>query len=197
MSSPRVVICEPVGALREGLAEVLVARGYLTSSMPLHEAVGTDPDLVVAYVRRSTLQECVALVDAGVLVLALYDDDSELPQRAIVGSGVAGVLRRGASAAQIACALDAVRIGLRVVPAEDCESAIRSRLERFAAMTADDLLPIALASRGQTLTEIGEHAGKSSRTVQRQLSGVYQRLGVSNLAGALVLLTALGVLDPF
>jgi DNA-binding NarL/FixJ family response regulator len=204
------VVVDELALVRLGLATVLAStRVDVVAETPggreasellgLHEpsllVVGSPSDMPVGEaVRRART------VDPTVGILALLGAGQVATVAAVVEAGANGVGLRGAAAAEIVEASEAVLEGRRYV-AVTLSAGLIGQLESVPApQRADDLLTyrerevLALLASGATNREIATSLSVTTATVKSHLVHVYAKLEVRNRQEALSRAVGLGLL---
>lgn len=204
------VVVDELALVRLGLATVLAStRVDVVAETPggreasellgLHEpsllVVGSPSDMPVGEaVRRART------VDPTVGILALLGAGQVATVAAVVEAGANGVGLRGAAAAEIVEASEAVLEGRRYV-AVTLSAGLIGQLESVPApQRADDLLTyrerevLALLASGATNREIAASLSVTTATVKSHLVHVYAKLEVRNRQEALSRAVGLGLL---
>jgi DNA-binding NarL/FixJ family response regulator len=204
------VVVDELALVRLGLASVLSSSGVdvvadtpggreASELLGLHEpsllVVGSPSDMPVGEaVRRART------ADSTVGILALLGAGQVATVAAVVEAGANGVTLRGAAAAEIVEAADAVLAGRRYV-AVTLSAGLIGQLEPVAApQRADDLLTyrerevLALLASGATNREIAASLSVTTATVKSHLVHVYAKLEVRNRQEALSRAVGLGLL---
>lgn len=204
------VVVDELALVRLGLATVLSSTGVdvvaetpggreASELLGLHEpsllVVGSPSDMPVGEaVRRART------VDPTVGILALLGAGQVATVAAVVEAGASGVALRGAAAAEIVEASEAVLEGRRYV-AVTLSAGLIGQLESVRAPErADDLLTyrerevLALLASGATNREIAASLSVTTATVKSHLVHVYAKLEVRNRQEALSRAVGLGLL---
>jgi DNA-binding CsgD family transcriptional regulator len=178
---PRVEIREPIASLRGSLAKCLASAGLDSCA---DEDSARAPDLRIWTLGPPD--------DAGrhpycgaVPLIALLDQPTSDAVGAALSFGASGVVRR-ASDAVVAAAAIAVLGGYLVVPRSS--GVRRSNMDSLALLDRDELRFMRSLAGGSSVRSLARRESFSEREMHRRLSGIYEKLGASGRAEALVLL---------
>ncbi|MBL8097420.1 MAG: response regulator transcription factor [Anaerolineales bacterium] len=196
----RIVLADDHDVVRIGLRMVLeqdeanrVVAEAATAEGALQACEAHQPDVVILDVRMppgaSGLEACRAIVsrwpETQVIMLTSYADDGVIADA--VEAGAVGYLLKAGDPRDISRALDAVREGASVLdPAVTRRvlALLRGRstptADPLKALTTREREILALVAEGRSNADIAEHLVLSEKTVRNHLSGVFEKLGVSN-----------------
>jgi DNA-binding NarL/FixJ family response regulator len=187
-----VAVAETAMSFRRGIDTALEGSGF----RPV--AVEDSPDAVLATLRFPEGCETVTkLVAAGAVVVALLPDPTPEAHAHAYGHGAAGTVDWNADPEEIVASLDAALEGRTRLPIEVTRvlaaewpnlHAPRPEIDEDEA----DWL-VALAT-GTTVARLADDTGYSERALFRKLHDLYDRLGVTSRAEAIVTAERLGLL---
>ena len=189
-----LVICDKQRILAEALAAALEARGHQVLAVTTTAAEGLDavnacrPDVCVLELRfgdqPSGLDAARAIRQSysgtRVLVLSGVTDPEMLSQ--VVGSGVAGFIRKDQSVDQIASALDVIAAGGNVIDPALPRLRARSRMRPKPRNPLDELSPrekevVARIARGQSTRQMAFAMNITVGTVRTYVKNVLAKVG--------------------
>ena len=196
----RIVLADDHDVVRIGLRMVLeqdeanrVVAEAATAEAALQACEAHQPDVVILDVRMppgaSGLEACRAIVsrwpETQVIMLTSYADDGVIADA--IEAGAVGYLLKAGDPRDIGRALDAVREGASVLdPAVTRRvlALLRGRItptaDPLTALTPREREILALVAEGRSNADIAERLVLSEKTVRNHLSGVFEKLGVSN-----------------
>lgn len=202
----RIVLADDHDVVRIGLKMVLeqdeanrVVAEAATAEAALKACEAHQPDVVILDIRMppgtSGLDACRAIAtrwpETQVIMLTSYADDAVIAEA--IEAGAVGYLLKAGDPRDLNRALDAVREGASVLDpavARRVLALMRSRVQTadpFAALTAREREIMALVAEGRTNADIAERLVLSEKTVRNHLSGILEKLGVSNRVEAAAL----------
>jgi len=206
----RVYLVDDHAMLRDGLRAVLVAGG--------HEVVGEsdDPNLALNDLRR--LAPDLLLLDLNLgrrsgFELLTEIDRRQLPLRTLVLTmsaqprhvaealrlGAAGYMLKGASAAELMQAIDAVLRGQRHLGGDVAELAVQglagSPADAIESLSARERQVLMMVVRGHSSADIGQELHLSPKTIESYRSRLMAKLGVADLPALVRLAIRTGLLD--
>ena len=196
----RIVLADDHDVVRIGLKMVLeqdeanrVVAEAATAEAALQACEAHQPDVVILDVRMppgaSGLEACRGIVsrwpETQVIMLTSYADDGVIAEA--IEAGAVGYLLKAGDPRDISRALDAVREGASVLdPAVTRRvlALLRGRktptADPLTALTTREREILALVAEGRSNADIAERLVLSEKTVRNHLSGVFEKLGVSN-----------------
>ena len=181
MSATRVLLVDDQPLFREGLAMLLsvqpgvVVAGEAGDGAKALELVrSTQPDVVLMDIRMPNMDGVTAIrrlreeaPSLPVIALTTYDDTETL-MRALQ-AGAAGFLMKDVDSATLMAAIEAVRQGLRLAPAEPVKAWPLSQRERQI---------LSEVARGASNKEIAERLFLAEGTVKNHVTNILSKLGV-------------------
>lgn len=207
-SRTTIVVVDDHPVVRDGIRSML-------GSVPDFDVVGeagsgpeavalvrqSDPDVVVMDLRMpggdgvDAVRELARIgVRARVLILTTYDTDGDTV--AAIEAGATGYLLKDTPAAEIFRAVRATAAGETVL-----SPAVASRIASHVrapssnrALSAREREVITLVARGRSNRSVAEELFVSEATVKSHLTHVYEKLGVTDRAGAVAVAYERGIL---
>lgn len=197
--------------LRDGLRAVLATGG--------HRVVGESDDPTVALADLQRLQPALLLLDLHLGVRSGFELLTEigrrrLPLRTLVLTmsaqprhvaeamrlGAAGYVLKGASAAELLGAIDAVLKGQRHLGGEVAELAVQGLTAAPGEVALDSLSArerqvVAMVVRGRSSAEIGAELHLSPKTVDSYRSRLMAKLGVGDVPALVRFAIRTGLID--
>ena len=205
----RIVLADDHDVVRLGLKMVLeqdeanrVVAEAATAEAALQACEAHQPDVVILDIRMppgaSGLEACRTIVarwpETQVIMLTSYADDAVIAEA--IEAGAVGYLLKAGDPRELNRALDAVREGASVLDpavARRVLSLMRGRSlatdDPFTALTAREREILSLVVEGRTNADLADRLVLSEKTVRNHLSGVFEKLGVSNRVEAAALAT--------
>jgi DNA-binding NarL/FixJ family response regulator len=201
VASLRVLLAEDHAVVREG------TRKLLEQSQDI-EVVGEAPDGASVVEMASRLAPDVVLMDLGmpgmngieatrriarsgpdgsrVLILSAYDDVDYVTSA--LEAGASGYLLKSAHAADVVAAIRSVASGQLVLDPAVAQHLVGRRRGTGPReeLSARELEVVRLAAAGGRTRDIAEHLGVSGRTVEATFTNVFNKLGVTTRAEAIV-----------
>jgi NarL family two-component system response regulator LiaR len=199
MTRLRVLLAEDHAVVREGTRQILEQDPELT-------VVGEAADGAEVVSLAARLLPDVVLLDLSlpvmngveaarriralehppfVLILSAYDDEDYVV--AAIDAGASGYLLKTAHADDVVAAIRAVARGEVVLhPAVARHLVGHGSHGEREPLTDRELDILRLAARGQRTKDIAAHLSVSTRTVDAQFTGIFNKLGVSTRTEAIV-----------
>lgn len=196
----RIVLADDHDVVRLGLKMVLeqdeanrVVAEAATAEAALQACEAHQPDVVILDIRMppgaSGLEACRTIVsrwpDTQVIMLTSYADDAVIAEA--IEAGAVGYLLKAGDPRELNRALDAVREGASVLDPAVARRVLALLRERalpasdpFSSLTAREREILALLTEGRSNADIAERLVLSEKTVRNHLSGIFEKLGVSN-----------------
>lgn len=183
--------------LREGLAAVLLAAG--------HHVVGQSGDPTVALAEIQRLRPQVLLLDLNLGLRSGFELLDDLQRRGIavrtlvltmsaqpshvaeaMRLGAMGYMLKGAPAAELLRAIDALVAGQRYLGGEVAELAVQGLTaptdsEALASLSVRERQVLTLVVRGKSSSEIGELLHLSPKTVDSYRSRLMAKIGAADV----------------
>jgi two-component system, NarL family, response regulator LiaR len=199
--SLRVLLAEDHAVVREGTRKLL-------EQSPDIEVVGEAPDGATVVEMAARLAPHVVLMDLGmpgmngieatrqitrsgrggprVLILSAYDDEDYVTSA--LEAGASGYLLKSAHTAEVMAAIRSVANGQLVLDPAVARHLLgrRSGTGPHEELSARELEVVRLAAAGGRTRDIAENLGVSGRTVEATFTNVFNRLGVTTRAEAIV-----------
>ena len=188
---PIIAVVETAASYRRGLEAALADAGFTITAEP------GDADAVLLALRVPEGCEAAdALVAAGKVVIALLPDPSPAGHAHAFEHGAASATPWNADPAEIVAALTHAIDGWARLPvttvaalAAEWPGAHTPRPD----VTEDEVGWLAALASGETVAHIADEAGYSERAMFRRLREVYERLGVTSRAEAILVAERLGL----
>ncbi len=196
----RIVLADDHDVVRLGLKMVLeqdeanrVVAEAATAEAALQACEAHQPDVVILDIRMppgaSGLEACRTIVarwpETQVIMLTSYADDAVIADA--VEAGAVGYLLKAGDPRELIRALDAVREGASVLDPTVTRRVLallrgRSKAtpDPLGVLTTREREILALVAEGRSNADIAERLVLSEKTVRNHLSGVFEKLGVSN-----------------
>lgn len=206
----RVYLVDDHAMLRDGLRAVLLAGG--------HEVVGESDDPTQALNELRRLAPELLLLDLNLgqrsgFELLTEIDRRRLPLRTLVLTmsaqprhvaealrlGAAGYVLKGASAAELMLAIDAVLRGQRHLGGDVAELAVQglagTPADAIESLSAREHQVLMMVVRGHSSADIGQELHLSPKTIDSYRSRLMAKLGVADLPALVRLAIRSGLLD--
>src|SRR5574341_465406 len=211
MPDLRVLIISDDPLARAGLATLLADQPALALVAQTESPFGIASDAEIAqtldvYAPDAILWDCgwdaasvrekISALDSHTPILALVQDDESA--REVWGANVRGILRRDASAQQIAAGLQSIAQGLTVLdpsfnlllsPARASDGG-----ELIEPLTPRELQVLQLLARGLANKAIAQELQISEHTVKFHVNSILAKLGAQSRTDAVVRATRLGLI---
>lgn len=188
-----VAVAEVAASFRRGVDAALEKAGY--RPVTLDEA----PSAVLATLRQPDGCDLVEhLASSGIVVVALLPDPSPEEHAHAYSHGAAGTVDWNADPEDIVAALAAALDGRTRLPVEVARSLAAVWPSMHAPrpeVSAEEAEWLASLAAGTTVARLAEDTGYSERVMFRKLHDLYDRLGVTGRAEAIVAAERLGFLD--
>ena len=207
-AATRVLLVDDHDLIRDGLAgvfrrepsmEVLGDAKTVSSALEMFHELGTDvvvtdlqlPDGtgldVVREVRRAT-------PDTGVVVLTMHSGDEQI--FAAMEAGASAFVGKDAPSSEVVKAAQHAAVSPRSFLCAGLTDAMLRRATSVATqLSSRELDVLRLLADGLSAAEIGSRIHLSESTVKSHLAKIYQKLGVTNRAQALVTAMRTGLLS--
>lgn len=192
-ASRTVAVAETAASFRRGVDTALGNAGYL----PV--AIEDSPDAVLATLRFPEGCETVTkLVASGAVVVALLPDPTPEAHAHAYEHGAAGTVDWNADPEEIVASLHTALEGRTRLPIE-VTRVLASEWPSLHAprpeIDEDEVDWLVALASGTTVARLADDTGYSERALFRKLHDVYDRLGVTSRAEAIVAAERLGLLD--
>ena len=200
MSTPTVLVVDPIAPFRRGLAAAASEAGFeVEEATDLHLSVGIrDADVTLVAVRRpADLSAAEDAVEANpeLKFVAVIPEGSANAYRRALSSGAAAVITETATSAELGDALKQALDEKTVLPTSVARRlAVGGRDETNELITSEERVWLRQLYRGSTVVELATISGCSEREMYRRLQSVYERLGVESRSQALVRASEWGLL---
>ncbi len=204
----KVLVVEDHNVVREGIVSIINRQKDMTvvaearngqQAIDLHQA--HEPDVTLMDLRMPKMEGLEAIIQirqshpkANIIILTTYDTDEDIYQG--LQAGARGYLLKDATTAELIEAIQQVSKGKRSLPAKVADKLV----ER---MEADELTPrekevLALMVKGSSTAKLAATLHLSEGTVKFHINNIFQKLGVSDRAQAIVVALRRGIirLDP-
>lgn len=168
--------------IADGISSALRAAGWTVAT----ERDADVPVVVVIFVRtpNGVAEVRAARADDHIPIVALTETiDADLTAD-LVGAGATSIVWWDSPPEVLAAAADLARHGIATLPAPTLDWIARNGTNN-ASLTDAERTWLGHLAEGLTITELAPLAGYSERSLYRQLSQMYQRLGVSDRAAAI------------
>lgn len=188
-----IAVIETAASFRRGIDAALERSGF----HPV--ALEDSPTAVLATLRFPDGCDTVSsLASAGVLVVALLPEPTPGAHAHAYSHGVAGTVDWNADPDEIVAALQAALEGRTRIPAE----IVRVLSSEWPSLHAprpeideDEAEWLVALAAGTTVARLADDTGYSERAMFRRLHDLYERLGVTNRAEAIVAAERIGLLE--
>lgn len=204
-SATRIVIADDHPVVRSGLrallatmSDVMVVGEAADGQAAVDLVAQLRPDIVIMDVQMPVLDgvqaTCLITTEwpsVGVLVLTMFEDDASL--FAAIQAGARGYILKGASPAEVARAIGAVREGQVVFGAALATQIARhfagprpARSDDFSELTHREREVLALLASGATNIAIARRLSISAKTVANHVSNLLTKLQSPDRAQAII-----------
>jgi DNA-binding NarL/FixJ family response regulator len=192
-NAPTIAVVELAASFRRGIDAALERSGFVP--------VGIEESPTAAFVTLRFPDGCDSVIDlaaAGVVVVALLPEPTPEAHAHAYSHGAAGTVDWNADPGEIVEALQAALEGRTRLPS-DITRMLASEWPDLHAPRPEidedeaDWL-IALAG-GSTVARLADDTGYSERAMFRKLHDLYERLGVTTRAEAIVVAERIGLLE--
>ena len=188
-----VAVVESAASYRRGLEAALEDAGFTITAEP------GDADAVLLALRiPEGCESANALVTAGKVVVALLPDPSPAGHAHAFEHGAASATPWDADPTEIVAALTHAIAGWARLPISTA-SAIAAQWPGAHMprpdVTEEEVGWLADLAAGETVSAIADETGYSERAMFRRLKEVYERLGVTTRAEAILLAERLGLFE--
>jgi DNA-binding NarL/FixJ family response regulator len=205
--STSVLLIDDHDLIRQGLAhaferaeDFVVVGQAETASEGLKKFVDLEPDVVVTDVRLpdGTGLDLVRDIrsrghDTGVVVLTMYAGDEQL--FAALEAGASAFVAKDAPSDEVVAAARHALVSPRSFAAADLAGAMRRRLTPTGPqLTHRESEVLSLLARGFSVSAIGRAIFVSDSTAKTHISKIYEKLGASNRADAIMKAVRSGLL---
>lgn len=205
--STSVLLIDDHDLIRQGLAhaferadDFVVAGQAGSVSEGLRKFIELEPDVVVTDVRLpdGTGLDLVRDIrarrhDTGVVVLTMYAGDEQL--FAALEAGASAFVAKDAPADEVVAAARHALVSPRSFAAADLAGAMRRRLTPTGPqLTHREAEVLSLLARGFSVAAIGRAIYVSDSTAKTHISKIYEKLGASNRADAIMKAVRSGLL---
>lgn len=189
--APLIAVLETAASYRRGLEAALNDAGFTIT------AEAGDADAVLLALRvPDGCQSADALIAAGKIVVALLPDPSPAGHAHAFEHGVASATPWDADPADIVTALTHALAGWARLPVATVASLAAHWPGAHTPrpdVTVEEVGWLADLAAGETVARIADETGYSERAMFRRLREVYERLGVTSRAEAILLAERLGL----
>jgi DNA-binding NarL/FixJ family response regulator len=194
----RVLLAEDHAVVREGTRQILeqdpeitVVGEAATGAEVVAMASRLSPDVVLLDLSLPVMNgvEATRRMRASgelprVLILSAYDDPDYVV--AAIEAGANGYLLKTAHASDVIAAIRAVAEGEVVLHPSVARHLVSRRADGAAGLSPRELEILRLAARGHRTRDIAARMSLSPRTVEAHFTAVFNKLGVSTRAEAIV-----------
>ncbi len=198
----RVLIVADDPLVRAGLATILSSQpgcnvtGQVAGEAALADAIPVYQPEVILWDSPLALESGPNIRELGVPVVALLSNGADAARTWIAGAR--GLVRRSASAPNLAAALAAAAQGLTVIDPEFVSALLPTARDQPPAQPVEDLTPrelqvLGLMAEGQSNKTIARKLGISEHTVKFHVNSILGKLGVQSRTEAVVHATRLGI----
>lgn len=206
-SEIRIVVADDHPIVRQGIVALLAAEDDIEvvgevadGRRAIAMAVGEEPDLVLMDLRmpevdgveatRTIRERCP---DVAVLVLTTFDTDEAIVRA--IDAGASGYLLKDTPTDQLVDSVRRAAAGETVLAAPISRRLVeRMRTSTSEALTSREIEVLREVAQGNTNAETAENLHISQATVKTHLLHIYDKLGVSDRAGAVARAYETGVL---
>jgi DNA-binding NarL/FixJ family response regulator len=203
----RILLCDDHVMFREGIVDRLRYRPNLelvgeagNGAKAVELARELRPDVVVMDLEMPGMGgfEAIARIlredrEARVLVLSGHASDANV--LGALEEGAVGYVLKGSPSTELFHAIEKVAAGERYIPPE-----LASRLvfllqdSSYKGLTEREVRVLRLIAEGKKDKEIARSLGQSLRTIRRDVTRLYEKLGASNRAQAIALASRRGLI---
>lgn len=203
----RILLCDDHVMFREGIVDRLTYKpefelvgeaGNGEEAVELARELG--PDVIIMDLEMPGMGgfEAIARIlreDREARVLVLSGHASYANVLGALDEGAVGYVLKGSPSSELFRAIEKVAAGERYVPPE-----LASRLvfllqdSSSKGLTEREVKVLRLIAEGKKDQEIARSLGQSLRTIRRDVTGLYQKLGASNRAQAVALASRRGLI---
>jgi DNA-binding NarL/FixJ family response regulator len=203
----RVLLVDDHDLIRQGLAHAFerqedfaVAGQAATVTEGLQQFEDLDPDVVITDVRLpdGTGLDLVRQLredghDTGIVVLTMYAGDEQL--FAALEAGASAFVAKDAPADEVVAAARHALVSPRSFAASDLAEAMRRRMSpQGPQLTQRESEVLRLLARGYSVSAIARTIFVSESTAKTHISKIYDKLGASNRADAIMKAVRSGLL---
>jgi DNA-binding NarL/FixJ family response regulator len=203
----KILLCDDHVMFREGIVDRLRYRPNLklvgeagNGAKAVELARELRPDVVVMDLEMPGMGgfEAIARIlreDRGARVLVLSGHASDANVLGALEEGAVGYVLKGSPSTELFRAIEKVAAGERYVPPE-----LASRLvfllqdSSYKGLTEREVRVLRLIAEGKKDKEIARSLGQSLRTIRRDVTHLYEKLGASNRAQAIALASRRGLI---
>ena len=182
-------------ALLDGVADVELIGEAADGDEAVAAALALEPDVVLMDLRMpglngidATRKILAAAPDAGILVLTMFEDDDSV--FAAMRAGARGYLLKGSEQEEVMRAIRAIASGEAIFGPAIARRLIgyfsSASTEAFPELTAREREVLELMAQGRNNQAIAGELTLSLKTVRNHVSNVFNKLHVTDRAGAIV-----------
>ena len=197
MNKIRILLVDDHMLMRMGLTTLIGCASDMTivgeaknGRIAVELAHALKPDLVIMDLMMPELSgaEATKIIRAAypeikILILTSFATSKELNEA--IANGADGALLKDALASDLTNAIRAIMSGQRVIPDELLRQA--SENDDLPKLSDRHLEILTSVARGLSNADIARQLGLSENTIKKQLSAIFERLGVANRAEAATL----------
>jgi len=182
-------------ALLDGVADVELIGEAADGDEAVAAALALEPDVVLMDLRMpglngidATRKILAAAPDAGILVLTMFEDDDSV--FAAMRAGARGYLLKGSEQEEVMRAIRAIASGEAIFGPAIARRLIgyfsSASTDAFPELTAREREVLELMAQGRNNQAIAGELTLSLKTVRNHVSNVFNKLHVTDRAGAIV-----------
>jgi DNA-binding NarL/FixJ family response regulator len=200
-AAPSICVVSSIPAFRDGICAWLRTEGFITSeSEPGAHWARSSVDAALVSLFEEGEWDAMKEVASrrwGIAMVAVLPAVTTYDFAGAVRLGAAGVVARDATREELVEAFQAALAGRTVVPLPVARSLVE-RVEKAPmppTLGNEEIEWLRAMARGVTVSEIARSTGYSERQMYRLLGRVYEQIGASGRADALIQADRLGILD--